>query len=163
MGKNSFGQLGLGGGGDKTSPVIVPAFSGVADCFARNEAVAFLMLDGRAFVAGQNDYGQLGIGSKANQPTPIQVPLPGLVVSIGAGYKNFIWVLDDGSVWGAGNCHRGELGQGEETQTGNDKGPGNWPIFTNPVQFVGLGAAAGVNVKMASISGYQAHFLVQES
>ena len=63
-GRNLFGQLGDGGGGDNTHPVdVVGLTSGVASVTAGGRHTCALTVAGGARCWGRNDFGQVGSGS----------------------------------------------------------------------------------------------------
>jgi alpha-tubulin suppressor-like RCC1 family protein len=76
-GSDEFGQLGHGGAGDRSTPVVVSTlFEGVRQLAAGRHHSCAVKTDGTLWCWGLNNAGQLGLGDKVDRETPQQVTLP---------------------------------------------------------------------------------------
>lgn len=98
IGRNDYGQLGLG---DAVSPRIAiqnVSLSGVKEIACGGEYTLFLLLDGTVKVVGRNDNGQLGLGN--NVLSKIQIETSGVsnVYRLQDNLSNLIkYLIQDGS------------------------------------------------------------------
>lgn len=131
-GRNHYGQLGDGNGGEEQysdipvqvrGPVIGSYLSGVIDIAAGWVHSVALRNDGSVWSWGRNLYGQLGIGTNTDSNTPVQVVdslgtgmLEG-VIYIVAGYQHTISLEDTGTIWTWGKNEYGQLGDGSDANS----------------------------------------------
>jgi alpha-tubulin suppressor-like RCC1 family protein len=119
VGKNNYGQLGLGDTNDRSSPVQVAG--DVVAVAAGSDHSLFVKRDGTLWSMGQNSYGQLGLGDTTDRNLPVQVTSD--VVAVAAGYEYTLFVKRDGSLWGMGKNEQGQLGQGDTQLNGGRSNP----------------------------------------
>jgi alpha-tubulin suppressor-like RCC1 family protein len=82
MGRNDFGQLGIGTTNNQLSPVMIVPNNVVAVAAGEAQSL-FIKTDGSLWAMGNNTIGQLGDGTYTNRLSPVQVmppapPLPGI-------------------------------------------------------------------------------------
>lgn len=120
-GDNSFGALGVGGGGDKWMPTQVSTLTAtqlVSASIHKGCAIA----NGQLYCWGSNSHGQLGINNSSNQNAPQAVldpttlaPMTGVTAVAENGETTCAIV--SGKVWCWGHNDRGQLGNGSPTTT----------------------------------------------
>lgn len=117
IGRNQYGQLGLGDTENRSTPVQVPLDIHADDNTTFVHSVAagtyhtlFLTNGGDVFATGRNHYGQLGDGTK-NTPSAVKklTTIEG-VAEIAAGYAHSVFRMEDGSVKAVGMNNVGQLG-----------------------------------------------------
>lgn len=109
IGRNNFGQLGIGSKQSSDVPVQVP---GLPKCKAIARGYDFsLAIDTGGFVWawGRNNYGQLGGAILVDRDTPRKVWL-GKVAAIEGGHWHTVALREDGTVNAWGHNFKGELG-----------------------------------------------------
>ena len=140
-GENFSGQLGGGFVNNFiTSPVSVPALTGVRSVTAGYHFSLALMSDGTVRGWGGNSYGQLGDGMRVDSFTP--TPVTGLsgVTSVAAGGAHAIALLSNGTVATWGGDAFGQLGNGTTGKGSESLGYSS----TVPVHLSGLGGVVAV-------------------
>lgn len=112
MGRNTYGQLGIGSDDDQVNPTPV-SLTGtnkeVQSVSAGAFHTLFLTKGGAVFAAGRNNRGQFG--EHPDTKVPVQFVESG-VQAIAAGYAHSLLLMDNGSVWGVGWNLLGQLGDG---------------------------------------------------
>lgn len=146
-GGNFAGQLGGGFVNSYlTSPVSVPALTGVTSVTAGYHFSLTLMNDGTVHGWGGNSYGQLGDGLRFDSFTPI--PVVGLsgVTAVAAGGAHAIALLSSGTVATWGGSAWGQLGNGT-TGAGSENlsYSSTVPIYLKGLNNVVAVAAGGAN------------------
>jgi alpha-tubulin suppressor-like RCC1 family protein len=129
MGKNKFGQLGLGSCATRSIWTSVISLGGQTASPVMNEEALYQMSSvtvittaGDAYAAGDNTYGKLGTGAAyaACNPNFARVQLPAGVkataVASGDEYTTFI-LGDNGRVYSMGRNNNGQLGNGTTTNS----------------------------------------------
>ena len=131
-GRNHYGQLGDGNGGEEQysdipvqvlGPVIGSYLSGIIDIAAGWVHTVALRNDGSVWSWGRNLYGQLGNGTNTDSRIPVQVVDSlgtGLLegsIGIVAGYQHTISLEDTGTIWTWGKNEYGQLGNGSDTNS----------------------------------------------
>jgi alpha-tubulin suppressor-like RCC1 family protein len=117
-GRNTFGLLGIGTGGEVTTPTLVPGLTNVkqaAPAPFTNIAGHMLVLlnNGTVLAAGNNTEGALGDGTLVSRMTLQAVHgLPTNISSVGAGAFSSLAVTDTGRLYSWGPNQLGELGIG---------------------------------------------------
>ena len=86
MGRNDYGQLGLGDTTDRKTPTQVT--SDVVAVAAGRYHSLFVKRDGTLWAMGNNSFGQLGLGDTTDRDTPTQVPNVNDVVAVAAGNES---------------------------------------------------------------------------
>lgn len=138
-GDNSQGQLGNGGGGDSSVPVLVDTSGVMAGKTIIGIATgAFHSLafadDGTVYAWGDNVFGQLGDWSGVDSAVPVAVDLTGDIVQVTASAWTSYALLSDGTMYSWG---RGDIGQ-----LGNNTSADS----LNPVPVTQSGTLAGKQV-----------------
>lgn len=115
MGKNRYGQLGIGSTDDVLTPtqVLLPNGTRVVSIAAGAFHALFLTEDGEVYATGWNRWGQFGNGGSEIAQTPKRI-LTG-VNTIAAGYGHSLFLLQDKTVQAAGLNQHGQLGDGSTT------------------------------------------------
>jgi alpha-tubulin suppressor-like RCC1 family protein len=114
-GRNSNGQLGFGGTGDRFSPELVAG--DITDwCYIGPGCIhsAAIRRDGTAWTWGNNFYGRLGDGTEVNSSSPVSV-IGGFTdwCQISAGSFHTVGVRQNGTAWSWGRNANGQLGTGD--------------------------------------------------
>ena len=116
-GRNSRGQVGIGGNGDTNQPSRIAGLENVTMAAAGGYHSLALDKGGRAWAWGDNAYGQLGIGSLAYTNRPVQIQgLAGMRALAGGCYHSLA-LCQDGKVWAWGLGGYGALGLGNQNNT----------------------------------------------
>lgn len=123
-GRNSFGQVGADGVGDRLSvserwkiqtlPVLV--LNHVKSVSAGGEFSVALRDDGTVWTWGKNDRAQLGDGTTSNHQEPKQI-MSG-AAAVAAGWEFAAALKEDGTVWTWGYNQYGQLGNGKAIAAG---------------------------------------------
>ena len=113
-GRNSTGQLGVGGTASRSSPVQVGAlinWSQVSAGSSQNSHTAAVKTDGTLWTWGSGEFGKLGHNSTAQRNTPLQVGALTDWAQVAAGYRHTVAVTQNGELyaWGDNSPH-GALG-----------------------------------------------------
>ncbi|WP_139492694.1 RCC1 domain-containing protein [Brevibacillus dissolubilis] len=143
FGMNSFGQLGVSGAPNTTTPIQVTSLTDVKGIEAGDGHIVALKNDGTVWSWGKNDLGQLGIGGRINQKVPVQVPSLSGVVQVSAIEFFSMALKSDGTVWAWGENSYGQLG--DETQVTKDV-PTQVKNLTN-VKMIAAGRYNGMALK----------------
>lgn len=111
-GLDSNGQLGNGGDGGGSTPVMVSGLTGAIAITTGQEHSCALLADGTARCWGLNYDGQLGNGSTVSSNAPVVVRGLGGAIDISAGHAHACALLSNGRArcWGANQA--GQLGNG---------------------------------------------------
>lgn len=119
-GSNTYGQVGVTGGGNETLPVSVDWGTSVppmlisVSCGESFTCVASSA--GAAYCFGNNIYGQLGNGGSVSSSRPVTVSLTDPVQGVAGGGSHACAVLQNGSLQCWGMNLYGQLGDGTQTQ-----------------------------------------------
>ena len=145
-GRNSFGQVGADGIGNRRSngdnkiiqtlPVFV--LGHVKSVSAGGEFSVALRDDGTVWTWGKNDHAQLGDGTTSNHQEPKQIMSGATAVSAGAEFAAAL--KEDGTVWTWGYNQYGQLGNGEAHASGQ-KSPARVEGLNN-VKAISAGSAS---------------------
>ena len=127
MGRNSYGQLGLGDCNNRTSNTAYSPVNGERVNYQMNAEATYQMnsltvitIGGNAYSAGDNTYGKLGTGAPLQTCNPnfarVQLPagVKAVAVANGDEYSTFI-LGDNGRVYAMGRNNTGQLGDGTTT------------------------------------------------
>ncbi|MGG7507196.1 putative Ig domain-containing protein [Plantibacter sp. YIM 135249] len=115
-GRNSLGELGIGGTWGSIQPLPVPVLApeGVrfVEVAATTQASYAVTDTGDVWAWGSNGDGQLGLGEGAPSAVrvPMQVALPAPVTSLGITVEHAVASLDTGALYAWGENTYGELG-----------------------------------------------------
>jgi alpha-tubulin suppressor-like RCC1 family protein len=112
-GSNPSGQLGDGGGSNRSVPYQLAQFSAspiVAIACGPQDTLA-LAADGVVWAWGYNMTGALGDGTTTSRNTPVRVSILVRVVRVAAGWQSLA-VTSDGGLWAWGDNGSGEVGDG---------------------------------------------------
>ncbi|MFH1231534.1 MAG: hypothetical protein V1709_08585 [Planctomycetota bacterium] len=114
-GKNTSGQLGIGGNSQRFTPQKISDETEWADVACGVEFTIAIKNNGTLWGWGQNARGNLGTGNTTNQDKPVQIGTANNWTKISAG-ATFIVVLNSlGQLWSCGNNLYGQLGIGSTT------------------------------------------------
>lgn len=113
-GDNSYGQLGDGGNGNRSTPITV-AISDVKKVAANGRHSCALTSDNIVKCWGNNDYGQIGDGSLVSRSSPSAVVALSRATDIAAGHFHTCALVSFGRVKCWGMNDRGQLGDGTTT------------------------------------------------
>ena len=111
MGRNNYGQLGVGSTDNKNS--LVQVDTDVAIIAADGNHSLFVKDDGSMWAMGRNNRGQLGDGSTDDRISPVEIRSSG-VDQIAAGDNHSIFIDEDNSLWVMGYNQYGQLGNGND-------------------------------------------------
>ena len=135
-GGNAGGQLGIGTGPDKTTPVQVSGLSEVITVAASSgHHTCAVKTNGTVWCWGPNHAGQLGDGTKEARLTPVQVIGMSDTASVAAGDSHTCALKSSGSVWCWGSNVSGQLG---DDTSGPEAGK------MTPVEVMGLEDVAAI-------------------
>ena len=113
-GGNGWGQLGLGGGGDKAYATLVPGLTNVAAIGpSSNHGVHFcaVFVNGTGACWGANDQGQDGVGATSQtESSPSTVVSLSGAVQVSVGFQDSCALLSNGTAKCWGNNANGQLG-----------------------------------------------------
>lgn len=122
VGKNDYGQLGLGHARNVKVPNMVKISFGESDEKVVAVSCGYyhtvaITEKGKLITWGQNDYGQLGIGSKDHKNSPQYVPLPlaSKIKATSCGCYHTLLLLSNGRVMVFGRNNKGQLGASSRT------------------------------------------------
>ena len=117
-GDNTYGQLGLGSGADKTvyTPTQVPFFKDkdIEDIAVVQDATFVLLTNGELYAFGKGTNGRLGLGSNTNVSTPTLIPgSPGLRINgLYPMKESMIVTTENNTIYAWGRNNKGQLGDG---------------------------------------------------
>ncbi|NLI01589.1 MAG: cell wall anchor protein, partial [Chthonomonadales bacterium] len=116
LGRNSYGQLGLGDTAARSSPTRISALdtrTTIAIAAGMYHSVA-LTSDNKVWAWGRNAYGQLGLGDTTNRTSPAEVTAfaDKSVVTLAASNTHTLAITSDGRLWAWGANSSGQLGLG---------------------------------------------------
>ena len=140
-GNNASGEVADGTLVNRSTPVAMVGFEGVATLAVGPTHGLAIQSSGALISWGHNKSGQLGDGGTTDRTTPGPVPGPASVTRIAAGNAFSLALESDGTVLAWGNNASGELGDGSAP---NDQ--------HTPVTVSGLGAGTGVVAVAAGAS-----------
>ena len=110
VGKNNYGQCGVGHTNTVTSPTKINIDNVAAVCASDNHTV-FLKYDGTVYACGYNGYGQLGTGRTNQTLYPVNITNLYDIVQIACGENHSVFLRRDGTVWSCGRgSYRGASG-----------------------------------------------------
>jgi hypothetical protein len=112
MGRNDYGQLGLGQGGDVLEPVeLILENMHVVNVAVGAFHTLFVMNDSSVWASGRNNYGQLGLNMSEVPKTfkPVKLDISD-VKDVSAGYAHSLILKKNGQVFAAGWNAHGQLG-----------------------------------------------------
>jgi alpha-tubulin suppressor-like RCC1 family protein len=127
MGKNAFGQIGLGACTARSSWVAVISIGGMQTTTSLNEEADYQMnslmvitTGGDVYAAGDNTYGKLGTGAALAACNPnfakVQLPVGVKATALANGDEYTAFILgDNGKVYAMGRNNNGQLGDGTTT------------------------------------------------
>jgi alpha-tubulin suppressor-like RCC1 family protein len=130
MGRNDFGQLGIGSTANQSTPVLVPSASNVIAAAAGYGHSLYLTADGKLYATGWNGSGQLGDGTTTARSTPALVTSASNVIAVTAGSNHNLYLTADGELYGMGDNSAGQLGIGS---TANQRTPVQIPSASNVI------------------------------
>jgi alpha-tubulin suppressor-like RCC1 family protein len=144
LGKNDYGQLGVGDNVDKSEPTeVLTGGKKVKAVAAGHFHTLYVTFEGDLYAMGRNYFGQLGMSGFAdtgNLNTPAQVDLGGdKVQAVAAGEHHSLFVKEDGSLWAMGLNNKGQLGVPEQVGTTNPVGTPQQVETAGPVTKVECG------------------------
>ncbi len=114
VGRNDYGQLGLGYTGNQTSFIQVP-FDGssIKAVYAAGHHTLILKNNETLVAAGANFYGQIGLGDTTNNQTSFtSVPEGYNIKDVYTGYGHTMILKNNGTLWATGVDTNGKLGMG---------------------------------------------------
>jgi alpha-tubulin suppressor-like RCC1 family protein len=118
-GEDTYGQIGLNGGGSgmgyESVPVQVGALTTWKNVSAGGGHSLALKNDGTIWSWGYNGNGQLGHGDTTDRSSPTQIGSATDWVDISAGYEFSLALKSDGSLYAWGLNNIGQLGDGSTT------------------------------------------------
>lgn len=113
-GGNEYGCLGLGGGGERTSPTQIGALTNWSEVVSGLHNALAIKTDNTLWTWGKNDYGQLGLGDQTPRNSPVQVGGLSNWSQVSGGAFHTVAVKTDGTLWSWGrNDIGGQLGLGD--------------------------------------------------
>ena len=140
VGKNAFGQLGVGNMSDAKSPAQIPGLGAVVAVAAGGFHALALTSTGDVYAWGNNQYGQVGDASNTDRWSPQLLNLSN-VVAIAAGYLHSLALTDTGDLYVWGYNAQGQLGRGDTSNS-------NVPVLVlSGVSAIGAGFFHSLAVK----------------
>jgi len=126
VGRNDYGQLGLGNTTQQSTPQEITYFTTnginityIADTSASFCRTMFIADDNKVYSVGRNDFGQLGLGNTTDQYTPVEITYFTNnninITQIVCGYDHSIFLASDSKVYSCGRNELGQLGLGDTT------------------------------------------------
>jgi alpha-tubulin suppressor-like RCC1 family protein len=120
LGRNNFGQLGLGHSDNEITPMLIT--SGITSIEAGSHFSLLLKTDGTVLATGWNTKGQLGLGHVNPVTSPVAVPGMSGITSMGAGRQRSFFLMAEltitnawaTNVWATGANQYGQLGLGHK-------------------------------------------------
>ena len=111
-GNNSYGQLGIGSAGSKSTPTQIGTANDWQKIATGNYHSIALKTNGTIWTWGRNDYGQIGDGTSVDRTTPVQLGNATDWVSVASGDNYIMALKSNGTLWAWGSNLRGQLGDG---------------------------------------------------
>ncbi|MEM7375085.1 MAG: HYR domain-containing protein [Bacteroidota bacterium] len=112
VGRNHFGQLGIGSTADQHSPVQVGTDMDWASVEAGGDNSYALKTDGTLWAWGRNQAHALGIGNTIQQNSPVQVGTDTDWAMLSAFSAHVVALKNDGTLWAWGRNNDGQMGNG---------------------------------------------------
>jgi hypothetical protein len=112
LGKNDYGQLGIGNVTSVSTPTIVLGGHTFIDIAAGSNHVLGLKADGTVYAWGANFAGQLGLGNTVDRSSPILISGHSFT-AIAVGSETSFGMKSDGNIYAWGENPDGELGVGD--------------------------------------------------
>ncbi|MEZ4737189.1 MAG: hypothetical protein R3E79_59675 [Caldilineaceae bacterium] len=145
-GRNSSGQLGNGGTGERRVPVAVTGLAESVTAIAAGGAhTCALLQSGGVACWGNNAAGQLGNGANLNQTTPVAVTGLTGVSAIATGANHTCTLLQGGAIQCWGDNANGQLGDGSLVSR-------NTPVTVSGLATAATAIAAGTDHTCAILS-----------
>ena len=141
-GLNAYGELGLGDGAGRNSPVQVGALTTWSDVAGGQYFHIAVKTDGTLWAMGRNNKGQLGTGNTTSYNSPVQVGALTDWESVEATGDSSLAKKTDGTIWSWGSADDGRLGL--NTATAID--------YSSPVQ-IGAETDWGLITDMGGLPG----------
>jgi alpha-tubulin suppressor-like RCC1 family protein len=139
-GDNSYGQLGLAGGGSSQTPVTVKGLAGPATAVSVGYSSACAIISGGIVQCwGGNVSGELGNGSVTASITPVTVIGLASVTAIAVGELHACALKSDGTVWCWGDNADDQLASPQSVCTGMED------CSTEPVQAMGVANVTAIS------------------
>jgi len=113
IGRNEYGQLGIGNTTDLTSWTLID-IDNVVKVFCYSQSTYLVKSDGTLWVTGRNNVGQLGLNDTNDRNTFIQSGISN-VDDVAISSNSCLVLKSDGSVWATGANGFGHLGLGDTT------------------------------------------------
>ena len=118
-GSSTYGQLGLGSSGSKTSftKVTTNVNNDIKQVACGAYSTFIIKNDGSVWACGDNDGGRLGLSdtTKKTTFTKVTANISNDVKQIASGGSHTVILKNDGSVWACGYNNNGQLGLGDTT------------------------------------------------
>lgn len=111
----TFGRLGTGDTGSRTSPALVSNLSDVARVHAGRAHTCALTTQGAVWCWGDNDFGQMGTGDTAASTFPVELAAFNYVRELSLGANHTCAIDRARDVWCWGRNDRGQLGIGNNS------------------------------------------------
>lgn len=113
-GAGGRGQLGVGGLGDRLSPMEVPGLGGIVAVSAGAAHTVALSATGEVYAWGANTFGRLGDGTRKRSDRPVRILGLEAVRKIAAGRAHTLALTEDGRVFAWGFNAHGQAGKGRK-------------------------------------------------